>query len=172
MEIGRVGVAEAEHSTEVRWSGNRTAHAVTQLLRGEGLDELSRESRVEAHRLAAWRDELLADGIEGLTAQLSAPRVSWRLWVTTQGARRAAADTAMHLNRILNRRYPYGNAQVFPPVDTPGDPIAELAARRDHSPEDLHGRFRTSPAWEWPTGPQHGYDRWLIAQRGHEGRVR
>jgi len=38
-------------------------------LRGESLDELSRELRVEAHRLQAWRDEFLAGGIEGLKAR-------------------------------------------------------------------------------------------------------
>ncbi|MDR7545619.1 MAG: hypothetical protein QN120_15375, partial [Armatimonadota bacterium] len=36
------------------------------LLRGESLEELSRELRVEAHRLQAWRDEFVAGGIEGL----------------------------------------------------------------------------------------------------------
>lgn len=61
---------------------------------------------------------------------------------------------------------------VLPPVDSPGDPIAELAARRDHSPEDLHGTFTTSPAWEWPSGPLHGYDRWLITQRRNVRRGR
>jgi transposase len=73
MEIGRVGVAEAEHPREVRWSAKRKADAVIRLLRGEGLDEVSRESRVEAHRLAAWRDEFLAGGVEGLKAQPLAP---------------------------------------------------------------------------------------------------
>jgi hypothetical protein len=31
--------------------------AVLRLLRGEPLEELSRELQVEAHRLAAWRDD-------------------------------------------------------------------------------------------------------------------
>ena len=73
MELGRVGVAEAEHPREVRWSAKRKADAVMRLLRGEGLDELSRELRVEAHRLAAWRDEFQAGGVEGLKAQPLAP---------------------------------------------------------------------------------------------------
>jgi transposase-like protein len=34
---------------------------------------VSRELRVEAHRLAAWRDEFLAGGVEGLKAQPLAP---------------------------------------------------------------------------------------------------
>ncbi len=49
-----------------RWSARKKADAVVRLLRGESLDELSRELRVEAHRLQAWRDEFLAGGIEGL----------------------------------------------------------------------------------------------------------
>jgi HNH endonuclease len=57
-------------------------------------------------------------------------------------------------------------AIVLPNVDTPGDPLNELATRRDRSPEDLHRNITTSPAFEWPTGPRHSYDRWLIAQRG------
>jgi transposase len=73
VESGRIGVAEAEHPREVRWSAKRKADAVVRLLRGEGLDELSRELRVEAHRLAAWRDEFLAGGVEGLKAQPLAP---------------------------------------------------------------------------------------------------
>jgi hypothetical protein len=36
------------------------------LLRGESLEALSRELRVEAHRLQTWRDEFVAGGIEGL----------------------------------------------------------------------------------------------------------
>ena len=36
-----------------RWSANKKQDAVLRLLRGEKLDVLSRELRVEAHRLAA-----------------------------------------------------------------------------------------------------------------------
>ena len=56
-------------------------------------------------------------------------------------------------------------AVILPNVDTPGDPLTELGARRDRSPDDLYGNITISPAFEWPTGPQHGFDRWLIAQR-------
>jgi transposase-like protein len=38
-------------------------------LRGESLEELSRELQVEAHQLAAWRDDFLAGGKEGLKDQ-------------------------------------------------------------------------------------------------------
>src|SRR5512143_1367018 len=46
---------------------------VIRRLRGEGRDEVSRELRVAAHGLAAWRDEFLAGGVEGLKAQPLAP---------------------------------------------------------------------------------------------------
>jgi transposase len=49
-----------------RWSSNKKLDVVLQLLRGEKLEELSREVGVEAHRLAAWRDEFLDAGKEGL----------------------------------------------------------------------------------------------------------
>ena len=58
-----------EHPRESRWTARKKADAVIRLLRGESLDELSRELRVEAHRLQAWRDEFLAGGIEGLKAR-------------------------------------------------------------------------------------------------------
>lgn len=57
---------------ETRWSTNKKGDAVLRLLRGEKLDELSRELRVEAHRLAAWRDEFLAAGKEGLKGRVPA----------------------------------------------------------------------------------------------------
>ena len=57
-----------EPPKEGRWSARRKADAVVRALRGESLDELSRELRVEAHRLQAWRDEFLAGGIERLKA--------------------------------------------------------------------------------------------------------
>jgi hypothetical protein len=56
----------ADQQGETRWSANKKTDAVLRLLRGEKLDELSRELRVEAHRLAAWRDEFLAAGKDGL----------------------------------------------------------------------------------------------------------
>lgn len=72
MGSGRSAVATPKHQEpprESRWSARRKADAVIRLLRGESLDELSRELRVEAHRLQAWRDEFLAGGIEGLKAR-------------------------------------------------------------------------------------------------------
>ena len=52
-----------------RWSAGKKLEAVLRLLRGESLEELSRELQVEAHRLAAWRDDFLEGGKEGLKGQ-------------------------------------------------------------------------------------------------------
>jgi transposase len=52
-----------------RWSAGKKMDAVLRLLRGESLEELSRELKVEAHRLAAWRDDFLAAGKHGLKGQ-------------------------------------------------------------------------------------------------------
>lgn len=56
------GRGRAGRRKEIRWSVGRKADAVMRLLRGEDLDELSRELRVEAHRLAAWREDFMAGG--------------------------------------------------------------------------------------------------------------
>lgn len=45
-----------------RWSKRRKMEVVLRLLRGEPLDELSRELKVEVHRLQAWKDK----GLHGL----------------------------------------------------------------------------------------------------------
>ena len=66
-------VAEKKRSGETRWSVRRKADAVMRLLRGEDLDTVARELRVEAHRLAAWRDEFIAAGAEGLKARPADP---------------------------------------------------------------------------------------------------
>jgi hypothetical protein len=58
---------------EFRWSVSRKTDAVMRLLRGEDLDTVSRELRVEAHRLAAWRDEFIAAGQEGLKERPADP---------------------------------------------------------------------------------------------------
>ena len=72
MGDGRSAVATPKHAEPPkgpRWSARKTVDVVVRLLRGKILDELSRELRVEAHRLQAWRDEFLAGGIEGLKAR-------------------------------------------------------------------------------------------------------
>jgi hypothetical protein len=75
MTLGRVAVADdkVRPIREVRWSARRKMETVLRLLRGESLEAVSRDVRIEAHRLAAWRDEFLAAGTEGLKAKPRAP---------------------------------------------------------------------------------------------------
>lgn len=58
---------------EFRWSVRRKADAVMRLLRGEDIDVVSRELRIEAHRLAAWREEFIAGGQHALKAKPEEP---------------------------------------------------------------------------------------------------
>jgi transposase len=58
-----------DHRSRPRWSAGKKMEAVLRLLRGEPLETLSRELGVEAHRLAAWRDDFLEGGKEGLKGQ-------------------------------------------------------------------------------------------------------
>ena len=69
-ENGKTTDAE-DFRSKPRWSANKKADAVLRLLRGEPLDELSRELEVEAHRLAAWRDDFLEHGKQGLKSELA-----------------------------------------------------------------------------------------------------
>jgi transposase-like protein len=58
-----------DYRSRHRWSAGKKVDAVLRLLRGESLEVLSRELGVEAHRLAAWRDEFLEAGKHGLKGQ-------------------------------------------------------------------------------------------------------
>jgi transposase-like protein len=58
-----------DHRSQPRWSAGKKTDVVLRLLRGESLEELSRELKVEAHRLAAWRDDFLEGGKQGLKGQ-------------------------------------------------------------------------------------------------------
>lgn len=58
--------------SKARWSANKKLDAVMRRLRGEKLDEVSRELGVEAHRLAAWRDEFMEGGKAGLKVRTTA----------------------------------------------------------------------------------------------------
>ena len=58
-----------DHRSRPRWPAGKKLDAVLRLLRGEPLDVLSRKLGVEAHRLAAWQDDFLEGGKEGLKGQ-------------------------------------------------------------------------------------------------------
>jgi transposase len=73
MEAGMGGEQRAERAAggkrEVRWSVRRKEEVVRRLLRGESLDLLARETGQPAGRIAAWREDFLAAGREGLKAR-------------------------------------------------------------------------------------------------------
>ena len=58
-----------DHRSRPRWSAGKKMDAVLRLLRGEPLEALARELGVEAHRLAAWRDDFLEGGKDALKGQ-------------------------------------------------------------------------------------------------------
>ena len=60
-----------DHRSQPRWSAGKKMDVVLRLLRGESLEELSRELKIEAHRLAAWREDFLEGGKHGLKGQRS-----------------------------------------------------------------------------------------------------
>jgi transposase len=55
-----------EGGREVRWSARRKQEVVLRLLRGESLDALARETGQAAGTIAAWREDFLQAGHEGL----------------------------------------------------------------------------------------------------------
>jgi len=52
-----------------RWSAKKKTEAVLRLLKGEDLDALSRELKVNAATLSAWRETFLESGIAGLKSR-------------------------------------------------------------------------------------------------------
>src|SRR5215218_6797376 len=69
MTVSNHNEQAKDHRSQPRWSAGKKTDAVLRLLRGESLEELSRELQVEAHRLAAWCDDFLAAGKQGLKGQ-------------------------------------------------------------------------------------------------------
>lgn len=93
-----------------RWSANRKIDVVLRLLRGESLEEVSREVGVEAHRLQAWRDDFLESGKQGLKA--SRPRVEGDRRLSE--AERKIGELTME-NEILRRAAEKRGLQIPPP---------------------------------------------------------
>ncbi|MBE3590067.1 MAG: helix-turn-helix domain-containing protein [Firmicutes bacterium] len=52
-----------------RWSAKRKREVVLRLLRGETVDEVSREVKVSVHQLEEWRERFLESGLEGLKSR-------------------------------------------------------------------------------------------------------
>jgi len=62
----------SERRAKSRLSARRKTEIVLRVLRGEDVDALSRELRIEAHRIARWREEFLAAGAAALKARAEA----------------------------------------------------------------------------------------------------
>ena len=65
-EQDRTGSFGRPASLPKRWSARRKAEVVLRLLRGEDIDEVSREIRVAPPELERWRREFLEGGQQGL----------------------------------------------------------------------------------------------------------
>jgi transposase-like protein len=59
----------ARKAARMRWTAERKADAVIRLLRGETLDDVSRELGVPGHELDDWRKAFLEQGKEGLRSR-------------------------------------------------------------------------------------------------------
>jgi DNA-directed RNA polymerase specialized sigma24 family protein len=56
-----------------RWSAPRKREIVLRLLRGESLDQVSRETQVPAHELESWQRRFLDAGQRGLQSKAGRP---------------------------------------------------------------------------------------------------
>jgi hypothetical protein len=72
-KLRKAGAARAEEPAvsegaelPERWSVQRKMELVLRLLRGEGLDAVSRESQIPAHELESWKRVFLDTGSRGL----------------------------------------------------------------------------------------------------------
>jgi transposase len=59
-----------------RWSANRKLEVVLRLQAGESLEEVSRDTGVEAHRIAEWRDRATEAMAASLKSRTDDPRVA------------------------------------------------------------------------------------------------
>jgi hypothetical protein len=68
-------VAEQEAREELpeRWSAKAKSEVVLRLLRGEGVETVSREVQVPAHELEGWRRGFLDAGLAGWKARHGEP---------------------------------------------------------------------------------------------------
>ena len=69
MAVNNQNQQPGDYRSRPRWSAAKKLEAVLRLLRGESLEKLSRALQVEAHRLAAWRDDFLEGGKDALKGQ-------------------------------------------------------------------------------------------------------
>jgi hypothetical protein len=65
----RSGGGDAAPAERERWSARRKGEAVLRVLRGESMEELSRELRLPLHELQQWRDLFVAEGTAALRSR-------------------------------------------------------------------------------------------------------
>ncbi len=99
-----------DHRSRPRWSANRKIDVVMRLLRGESLEDVSRQVGVEAHRLAAWRDDFVESGKAGLKAKRPRTESDRRL----SDAERKIGELTME-NEILRRAAEKRGLKIPPP---------------------------------------------------------
>ena len=111
MTLMSVSSSESEDfRSKPRWSANRKIDVVLRLLRGESIEDVSREVGVEVHRLAAWRDDFLESGKEGLKQKRPWSEGDRRL----SEAERKIGELTME-NEILRRAAEKRGLQIPPP---------------------------------------------------------
>ena len=84
------------------WTAQRKTEVVMRLLRGEGVEELSREYRVTAAELSQWCDDFIFAGTTGLKSRKRDP-----LEDKLKGAQRKVGDLTMRLeiaDALLKKR--------------------------------------------------------------------
>jgi transposase-like protein len=102
---------EAIDEERGRWSSRKKMAAVMRLLKGEDLDALSRELKVNAATLSSWREVFLASGLSGLKSR----EVDGRDEKITQ-LQKALGETALNLeiSREINRVYERKHGPLAP----------------------------------------------------------
>ena len=85
-----------------RWSARKKMEAVLRLLKGEDLDSLCRELKVNAATLSSWREVFLATGFAGLKSREVDARDE-----KISALQKALGETALNLeiSREINRVY-------------------------------------------------------------------
>lgn len=71
-KVGMAGEVPSDASAgdvPERWSVQRKTEVVLRLLRGEALEEVSRQSQVPAHELESWKRVFLETGTRGLRSR-------------------------------------------------------------------------------------------------------
>jgi hypothetical protein len=99
-----------------RWSAKRKAEAVLRLVKGEDLDTLSRQLKVTAARLSAWREVFLANRLAGLKSREVDGRDE-----KIAALEKALAETALDLSisRAINVVYGRRAGPLAPVKSTP-----------------------------------------------------